>query len=319
MKNNIYKSILKDRLFNFINFKQEQDYKYENQIYGIKAFDDFLLQTNYNKQFLTMEIVNGYTISFQNKAPKSKQNRFSILKEFSIYLKMFENESYQIRKNIFRSPPRKKSYIYSDREIDQLLNAFKSHKYKHKGKSSLANYTILGVLIFTGLRIQECLNININQWDQENKTIFIKEGKFGKDRLIPIDKSVNDKLKEYYKKRIKLKSIDEDEPLFINSNLKRVKQDAFRNLFNVKIKELNIGKNSSNCREPKIHSLRHSFAVKTLLKWVEAGKNCNDMLPYLSTYMGHISLESTQVYLQSVKELDKIEYKKFYQTFKNNI
>ncbi len=241
------------------------------------------------------------------------------MKEFSIYLKIFEDESYQIRKNIFRRQPRKKSYIYSDIEINQLLNAFKSHQYKNKRKSSLANYTILGVLTFTGLRIQECLNININQWNQENQTLFIKEGKFGKDRLIPIDKSVNDKLKEYYKKRIKLKSMDKEEPLFINSNLKRVKYDAFRNLFVEKIKELNIGKNLSNRRDPKIHSLRHSFAVKTLLKWVEAGKNCNDMLPYLSTYMGHISLESTQVYLQSIKELDKIEYKKFYQTFKNNI
>jgi integrase len=319
MKNNIYRSILKDKLFNFINFKQEQGYKYKNQIYGIKAFDDFLLQTNYNKQLLTMEIVDKYTIYFQNKAPKSKQNRFSILKEFSIYLKMFEDESYQIRENIFRSQQIKKSYIYSDIEINQLLNAFKSHQYRHKRKSSLANYTILGVLTFTGLRIQECLNINLSQWDQENQTIFIKEGKFRKDRLIPIDKSVNDKLKEYYKKRIKLKSIDEDEPLFINSDLKRVKQNAFRNLFNVKIKELNIGENLSNCRDPKIHSLRHSFAVKALLKWVKAGKNCNDMLPYLSTYMGHISLESTQVYLQSVKEIDKIEYTKFYQRFKNNI
>jgi integrase len=241
------------------------------------VFDDFLLQLEYDKQFLTIEIIDKYTIHFQNKAIKSRQDKFSILKEFSIYLKIFEDESYQIRKNIFRRQSGKKSYIYSDIEINQLLNAFKSHQYKHKRKDSLANYTILGVLTFTGLRIQECLNININQWDQENQTIFVKEGKFGKDRLIPIDKSVNDKLKEYYKKRIKLKSIDKEEPLFINSNLKRVKYDAFRNLFIEKIKELNIGKNLSNRRNPKIHSLRHSFAVKTLLKWVEAGKNCNDL------------------------------------------
>ena len=71
MKNNIYKSILKDRIFDFINFKQEQGYKYKTQIYGIKAFDNFLLQTDYNKQLLTMEIVDKYTIHFQNKAMKS--------------------------------------------------------------------------------------------------------------------------------------------------------------------------------------------------------------------------------------------------------
>ena len=101
--------------------------------------------------------------------------------------------------------------------------------------------------------------------------------------------------------------------------MKRVKQATFRKFFNKKLQELKISNNGFNCRNPIVHSLRHSFAVSTLLNWVKTGKDINEMLPYLSTYMGHVSMESTQIYLQSVKELDEIEYKRFYQTFKKNI
>ena len=318
MKNNIYNSVLKDRIFNFINFKQEQGYKYEGEISEIRLFDHFLLKENYNKQILSRKIVDLYTISIKEKALKTRHNNFSVLKEFSIYLKMFESESYQVVKNIFRNPPRKKSYIFSEKEISLLLKSFRCHK-KDDDLGSVTNYTILGLLIFTGLRIQECLNINIKQWDSANRLLFIKNGKFRKDRLIPLDKSVNDKLKDFYKVRSKYPSIDEDEPLFLNHKMKRVKQATFRKLFNQKLKELKISNNTFNSRDPMVHSLRHSFAVATLLNWAKTGRNINEMLPYLSTYMGHVSLESTQIYLQSVKELDEIEYKRFYQTFKNNI
>jgi len=318
MKNNIYKSVLKNRIFNFINFKQEQGYRYEGEISEIRLFDNFLLKENYNKQLLSREIVDIYIISIKNKALKTRHNNFSVLKEFSIYLKMFESKSYKIMKNIFRNPPRKKSYIFSEKEISLLLESFCCHK-KNDDLASITNYTILGLLAFTGLRIQECLNLNIKQWDSENRLLFINKGKFSKDRLIPLDKSVNDKLKDFFKVRSKYKSMDEDELLFINRKMTRVKQATFRKLFNNKLQELNISNNGLNCRAPIVHSLRHYFAATTLLNWVKIGRNTNNMLPYLSTYMGHVSLDSTQIYLQSVKELNEIEYVKFYQTFKKNI
>lgn len=318
MINNIYKSILKDRIFNFINFKQEQGYKYIIESYVIKDFDKFLLKINYNKGILSREIVDRYTISLKNEGGSLKKNRFSLLKEFSIYLKMFEAESYQINKNIFKVPAIKKSYIFSEKEIVLLLKSFQYSK-RNNDLKSITNYTILGLLAFTGLRIQECLNLNIEQWDSKKQLLFIKNGKFGKDRLIPIDKSVNDKLKSFNRVRQKYKSIDKDEPLFINNKMKRVNYATFRIFFNKKLKEKCINNYGANSRKPTIHSLRHSFAVKILLNWVKAGNDTNYILPYLSTYMGHISLESTQIYLQSIKELNEIEYKKFYQIFKKNV
>ena len=128
MKSNIYKSVLNDRFFNFINFKQEQGYKYEGEISEIRLFDNFLLKENYNKQVLSREIVNLYIISIKDKALKTRHNHFSVLKEFSIYLKMFEAKSYKIIKNIFRNPPREKSYIFSEKEISLLLKSFRCHK-----------------------------------------------------------------------------------------------------------------------------------------------------------------------------------------------
>ena len=145
--------------------------------------------------------------------------------------------------------------------------------------------------------------------------MFIKKGKFGKDRIIPVLPSVSCKIKNFIEKCSKHRSTENDKPLFINRNNKRVKQNEFRYFFNKLLNELQIRNKFTETREPVIHSLRHTFAVRNILKWLNAGENINNRLPYLSTYMGHISLSSTQVYLQSIKEMKAVGSEKFYRFF----
>jgi len=318
METNIFKSSLRNRLFDFINFKQFQGYHYKVEINRIRRFDDFLIKKDYSCDVLTQEIIDDYTSSFAAICNNSKLSRFSIIKEFSIYLKMFEANSYLIYKNAFRQMPIKKSYIFTAEEIKSLLKYFKTN-IKSDSLLSVTNYTISGILAFTGMRISECLNLNIKDWDEKNKLLFIKQGKFGKDRLIPLSDSVNIKLQKLMLIRRKHNAIENIEQLFINNKFKRVTYFAFNYHFKKFLNEYQINENKQWSRKPTIHSLRHTFAVNNILKFIKREENINNILPYLSTYMGHISLSSTQVYLQSVKEMKKIGADKFHKIFKKNI
>jgi len=318
METNIFKSSLRNRLFDFINFKQSQGYHYENQIGLIRRFDEFLIKKDYSYDVLTQEIIDDYTSSFVALRYSSKLSIFSIIKEFSIYLKMFEANSYLIYKNIFRQMPIKRSYIFTAEEIKSLLKYFKTN-IKSDSLSSVSNYTISGLLAFTGMRISECLNLNIKDWDEKNKLLFIKRGKFGKDRLIPLSDSVNIKLQQFMQIRCKYSAIGNVQALFINNERKRVTYYSFKYHFKKFLNEYQINENKQWSRKPTIHSLRHTFAVNNILKFIKQEENINNILPYLSTYMGHISLSSTQVYLQSVKEMKEIGANKFYKIFKKNI
>ena len=222
METNIFKSSLRNRLFDFINFKQSQGYHYKKEVNLIRIFDEFLIKKDYSYDVLTQEIIDDYTSSFTAICNNSKLARFSIIKEFSIYLKMFEADSYLIYKNIFRKTPIKKSYIFTTEEIKSLLKYFKTN-IKPDSLLSVTNYTISGILAFTGMRISECLNLNIKDWDDKNKLLFIKQGKFGKDRLIPLSDSVNIKLQKFMLIRRKYSAIGSIKPLFINNKVSSLK------------------------------------------------------------------------------------------------
>ncbi len=315
MDKNIFESCLKNRIFEFVNYKQELGYKYISDAKRIRLFDKFLKNINYNSHILTKECIELYIATFTTLAPRSKKCRYGTLKGFSSYLKMFEPKSVVINKNIFRIPPRKKSYIYNKEEIQLLLNSFDIHNNNNQFKE-FTNYIITGLLASTGIRCQECLDLNIADFDLKNKLLLIRNGKFGKDRLIPLIDSVYNKINEYLKFRLKHKSNNNNNPLFINKNKNRMSYANYYRNFSIILKDKHIGAGKLKCRKPTIHSLRHSFAVNNILKWIKEGSNVNNMLPYLSTYMGHVSLESTQIYLQSIQEINEIESDKFYQIFK---
>ena len=318
MKINIYISALRNEIFDFINFKQSQGYAYSFGSRGIKYFDRFLKDKEYKEPILTSQLINEYIAYLSKYGAMTRHNRFSVVKEFSAYLKIFKPRSHLIAKNLFRKPPRRRAYIFTDMEICKLLNAAKARKGKH-ASYGITNYTITGLLAFTGIRISECLSLNIHDWNDKESLLFIEKGKFGKDRIIPVLPSVKQKLNEFILERCKYMGREDDKPLFINKNGKRVRDYDFRRFFNGLLIQLQIKKNCSiDGRKPIIHSLRHTFAVKNILNWLKSGENM-DMLPHLSTYMGHISLSSTQIYLQSVKEMKTISSEKFYSLFKNNI
>jgi integrase len=247
-------------------------------------------------------------------APGSRASLFSAVKVFSKYLAMFNSTSYVIRRNPFRKPPARRAYIFTRGEVDGLLREAIARRSRSP-VSHLNHYMIIGLLAFTGLRTRECLNLNVEDWREKSSELFVRRGKFGKDRVIPVNSSVKEKMTFFIRRRGEFGEFSGDAPLFLGARRSRVYKDCFYKVFSELLDKCGIDRDPPASRPPTIHSLRHTFAVNNIIKWVRQGKDVNAMLPYLSRYMGHVGVASTQVYLQSVEELRRAGAEKFHQLF----
>lgn len=314
MKNFNYSSSLATEMREFVLFKQRQGFDYSGQGLSLLEFDHFLVKSKFDDGILDEIIMEEYAAELKTYAPVTRVNRFSVVKEFSLYLAMFNPASYVLMKNPFRAPSRERSYIFTHDEIDTLLREALARLSRPR-EQSLNYYIIIGLLAFTGIRVQECLNLNVGDWNEESSLLFIKRGKFGKDRVIPVDSSIKEKIVFFIQRKSKLEELHDDTPLFVGKSRNRLRQDCFRKIFSKLLDESGIDRHPLNSMPPTIHSLRHTFAVNNIIKWIRQGKDVNAMLPYLAKYMGHVTVTSTQVYLQCVEEHRREAANKFNNLF----
>ena len=159
---------------------------------------------------------------------------------------------------------------------------------------------IITLLYTTGLRIGEVTRLMIHDCDLKEGVLTIRKTKYRKSRLVPLSKSAKKIVGRYLKRRNALDLSCESETALIWSRRtsgpsQLAIQDALGRLFR------QCGLKPLKGREgPRIHDLRHTFAYYRILQWYEEDEDVQKRLPYLSTYMGHSNLESTQYYLSFI-------------------
>jgi integrase len=176
--------------------------------------------------------------------------------------------------------------------------------------------TLFSLLYTTGIRIGEALALNYSDYIKDEKLIHIRKGKFRKERYLVLSQSAAKQLNRYLVNYKSLLPLEEESPLFVSTSRKRLIYNSARCAFLKILNKLGIIKKDSG---PKLHSFRHTFAVHRLLQWYKTEEDINAKLPFLSTYMGHVNITSTQVYLEASAELLQPGNERFYLYFKNHI
>ncbi len=206
-------------------------------------------------------------------------------------------------------------YIYSKSELKHIFST--ALRYP-KNKICTSPRTVQAVLVLIyalGLRRSEALAITIGDIDMRNSFVLINNSKFYKSRIVPFNKKIKLFLEKYLQWRIRHNQYySSRSPLFLGKNGEILKADTLHGIFQQIRKKAGIYRNNSDF-QPRIHDLRHSFAVHRLLIWYKKNKNINELLPILSTYMGHISIASTTRYLTITDELLKKAGEKFEKYF----
>ena len=207
-------------------------------------------------------------------------------------------------------------YIYTKTEIKNLLD--KASKLSpQKPLYAYTYYTLFGLLYTTGIRIGEALALNIEDFHQDSKLLHIRKGKFHKARWVPVSVSTHVILKKYIDTRQQIDKITPDSPFFINQEYNRLHHNSVTQTFYLLLKQCEF--HISKDYRPRIHDIRHAFAVHRLVKWYQDGKDVNALLPALATYMGHVNIASTQVYLQATSEMLEQGNQRFFKYFRENI
>ncbi|MFC1652861.1 tyrosine-type recombinase/integrase [Planctomycetota bacterium] len=209
-----------------------------------------------------------------------------------------------------------KPYIYSREEVTLLLECSKHLQsdiwYRLKPETFS---TLISILYTLGLRVTEALRLRIGDINIDNKTIFVRKGKFYKERILPYGPKLGRCLERYLDVRKKIvPSVTDKDPLFIgrhNEFMSAAKIDKF---FPRLLKACGIVTPSDQHR-PRLHDLRHSFAVHRLLRWYREDVDVQSKLVLLATFMGHVEIFSTQIYLSITDSLLKEANKRFYNTF----
>jgi len=307
-----------DKLNKFVDLKRLSGTEYQSQINCLKCFDKFLIDEHFNERYFTHEIIQRYLAGISNLHPRTIYNHFSVIRQFCRYLSQFDPSCYipeQLRKTV-KSSSSRIPYIYTKTEIRNLLD--KASKLSPlKPLRCCTFYTLFGLLYATGIRIGEALALNIEDFHQDSRVLHIRKGKFHKARWVPISVSIYVILKKYIDLRQQTNKITPGLPFFINKEYNRLHHSSVKYIFYLLLKQCKF--HISKDYRPRIHDFRHTFAVHRLVKWYQDGKDVNAMLPALATYMGHVNITSSQVYLQATSEMLEQGNQRFLKYFRENI
>lgn len=194
--------------------------------------------------------------------------------------------------------PRQRPYIYSDADVAALMavthrirDPFRAHTYR----------TLIGLLASTGMRVGEVINLDRTDLDREEATLTVRHAKFGKSREVPLHSTTVEAIEDYARHRRRRFSRPVSSAFLLSLAGSRL---FYKNVHSTFLRLVEWAELSDRRpRRPRLHDLRHAFAVRTLTDAYRAGLDVERQLPVLSTYLGHVNPSSTYWYLSAIPEL----------------
>lgn len=226
--------------------------------------------------------------------------RLSAVRPFASWLR-FLDDAHEVPPAglIPHGPHRAVPYLYSAGEIGALVRAAGCRPRP----ASAATYpALIGLLAATGARVGELLALDDGDFDAGHGVLTVRNGKSGKQRLLPLHPTAAEAMVRYQQVRDRLLPHRAGDVLLVSCAGTRLDYPRVQKAFRRIAADAGITARSAACR-PRIHDLRHSFAVSSLLDWYRRGDDVQAMLPRLSTYLGHADPRHTYWYLSAAPEL----------------
>ena len=199
---------------------------------------------------------------------------------------------------------RAKPHMYTEDEIRRLLEAALelSVAWPSTSLRPWVFHGLLGLLSVTGMRLSEALNLELADVDLERAVLTIRGAKFGQWRLVPVHPSTCAVLAEYIQRRTKFFRHPVSTYLFVSRRGSRLDVGRVHRAFYTLSHSTGLRAVGAS-KGPRLHDFRHRFAVQTLTRWYQAGKDPGREMPLLSNYLGHVCISGTYWYLSANPEL----------------
>ena len=247
-------------------------------------------------------------------SPPTWARRLRLLRPFTRYLRQFEPRTAVPDESMFGPVPgRVAPHIYREEEIAELLAAARELP-PHDGLRPATFETLFGLIATVGLRISEALALLDADVDLKFATLTIRRTKFAKSRQLPLHMTTVAALQRYRHLRTGYLRTTAETPFFVGSRGQRLglplDERQVHRVFNDLVDQLGWINRGAHDR-PRIHDLRHSFAVRRLTLWHAQGTDIDQAMLALSTYLGHAKISNTYWYLTGVPELMALAGGKF--------
>ena len=289
---------LRSELDRYVSLRQGLGYKYNQPAQRLSDFVSFMEQQG------AQTITTKLALAWVTKPPARQPTwsiRLSDVRCFARHVAQIDPRTEVPPVNLLPPFKRPKPYIYSDAEISALLTAALRLPPTH-GLRRWTFHCFFGLIAVTGLRHSEALHLRRDDVDLNAGVLTVRETKFGKTRLVPLHPSTTDILADYAQRRDTQLRSNAGEYFFVAERGGRLLQQNVYQVFWRLSRQIGIRRPGEH-NGPRIHDLRHWFAVQSLLNWYRAGEDVEQLLPVLSTYLGHAKVRDTYWYLTSCPEL----------------
>lgn len=293
------KTLLK-ALENYFALRRGMGFKLKDHEGVLRKFIVFLHAQG--SGFITTELALAWAQQPQHTSQAHRAQRLGMVRDFARYLSATDSRTEIPPQGLLPAQPqRAQPYIYSDEQILALIReaaalapaaGLRPHTYS----------MLFGLLAVTGMRIGEIVALDRDDVDLQHGVLTVRKGKFNKTRIIPVHESTQRKLSAYTHRRDKLVPVPSSDSFFLSDRGTRLGVCIVRHTF-IRASRLIGLRKVTDSHGPRLHDLRHTFAVTTLINWYRSGINPEQRLPLLSAYLGHTKVSDTYWYLSAVPEL----------------
>lgn len=288
-----------DFLYDFVEHKRLEGFKYNSEVKELQRFDRYLSSIDLSDNVYCREDIYKWLQKRSNESDKTFSIRNGVYRQFFQYINTNScgicfPEPPNFNTKIFKSGfvP----YIFSHEEIKRLFDAADTIVSTNKSLKRCSPL-LFRILYGTGLRINEALSLSVTDIDIRTNTIIVKESKNNNSRIIVPSQSLSRYICEY----LSACGYGVNQPLFQAENGSRLRINAAYNWFRIILWKAGIP-HKGRGNGPRMHDLRHTFAVHSLQNAIERGIDINAYLPILCVYLGHRTLASTERYLRLTAE-----------------
>lgn len=271
---------------------------------ALRRFVDFV--EGDGADFVTTEVAVRWAVQPVGVQRATLAGRLGIVRDFAVWLQATDPRTQVPPQRILPTGPRRPvPYIYSDREISDLMAA--ADRLRSASGLRRATFrTLVGLLAATGLRPGEALALDVADVDLVGGVLAVRDSKFGKSRFVPLDESARAALSAYAEFRDSVRPRRDTSAFLVTGRGSRLHSSAAGRTFATLCQATGLRPRFPGRlrgRGPRLQDMRHSFATKRLVEWYRAGLDTDRLMPRLATYLGHVGVESTYWYVQAVPEL----------------
>lgn len=282
----------------------------EKHACGIKYIDEERMMHKFDELSLAYDCKDGLTRELALKfiEPRSHwsqstyEKHINLMSQIARFLNLHGIQAYIPDTKLKLETDRSFSpYIFS---FDEIKRVFELVDHLYSGRSYIRSadfYPVLFRLLYSsGLRISEALFLTMKDVDMVNGTVFIKNGKNHKDRLLPVNPQMIPYLENYADKYHK--SFRDDDYFFSPPQGGHYDKGTVYHRFRDILFRCGISHGGRKKGGPRLHCLRHTFCVHSLRQFLASGVDYRTALPILSVYMGHSNIAATGKYLRLTAE-----------------